>query len=505
MGSSKKTISLRDLQKGRSRPVGGVAKRKMTRTMSFIKRYWKFILLGFVVIFLYTTNLDKNSRFIWDESRALVDMHRIWEQKQITFVGPISENNLEMFPSLSYYMYMPATVLTNFDPLGPSYMAAFYGLIAWLLLTLTIIKSLGVTKKALFLSLLIASLQPVMTASRWAWNPNPVIFWMSLFVFSLSFKNPFLILLGGVSLGASLYHHYLAALGVIPAILLLPLVYKDSKEIIKKIGLTLAGFVFAIIPFALFELKNHYFLNSGAFLSANEKSFVTLSITGFFERFWNAIVVFSTMFVPNNLIIIVLFLVTLIFIYSFYRKDKLIRYSFFSLLISLLLFGFVTITYPHYQFSQVPLATLFLLRFFYLNNNIFGKLLLALLLIISLTSALSLIKSYTWQGDIEAVRNVTKHLLNESNPKANVAALASPDNNLYGQRFRDMALINGKLLYAFDKYPQSEVLYVVSGTDKAEILRKDQAWEIESFKGSTITNTWKVSDYPLYLYRFEKL
>lgn len=463
-----------------------------------------FLLLGLLVVFLYTINLDKNSRFIWDESRALVDMHRIWEQKEITFVGPISEDRLEMFPSLSYYMYMPATVLTNFDPLGPAYMAAFYGVLAWILLTITIIKTFGVSLKSFLLSLFIASLSPVMIASRWAWNPNPVIFWMSLFVFSLSTKNPFLVFLGGVSLGATLYHHYLAALGVVPAILFLPVLFKSSKVMIKRIVIILAGFTFAIIPFVLFELKNHYFFNLNSFLSANEKSFITLSGTGFFERVWNALVVFASMFVPKNIPVMIIFLSILTVIFIFYRKDKIIRYSFISLLTSLLLFGFVTFTYPHYQYSQVPLAILFFLRFFALNKNIYGKLLLAILLVINLYNATNLIKSYTWQGDIAAVRNVTRHLLEEKNPKANVAALASPDPNLYGQRFRDMALINGKTLYAFDKFPQSEVLFVVSSSNDSEVLRNDHAWEIESFKGSTITNTWKVSDYPLYLYRFEK-
>ncbi len=476
----------------------------MNKIISFIKKYWLFFVLGFLVVFLYTYNLEKNSRFIWDESRALVDMHRIWDLKQITFVGPISEDRLEMFPSLSYYMYMPATVLTNFDPLGPAYMAAFYGVLGWLLLTIVIVKTFGKTKKALFLSLLIASLSPVMVASRWAWNPNPIIFWLSVFVFSLSFKNPILVFLGGLSLGAALYHHYLAAIVVLPIIIFLPLLYKGTKGAIKKIFLTLLGFSFAIIPFVLFEMKNHFFFNSTAFLSANEKSFMSLSFAGFFERLWNSLVVFSNYFVPNNLFVTIIFFLIFVGIFLVHRKDKYLSYSFLSLLVSFIFFGFVTVTYPHYQYAQVPLAILFFLRFFSLYKNIYGKIILGILLVISLNSAVNLLKSYTWQGDIEAVRNVTKHIILEQNPKTNVAALASPDSNLYGQRFRDMALINGMTLYPFDKFPQSEVLYVVSATEDPEVLRNDQAWEIESFKGSTITNMWRVSEYPLYLYRFEK-
>lgn len=469
-----------------------------------IKKYWLFILLGVLVVFLYTFNLARNSRFIWDESRALVDMHRIWENKQITFVGPISSDNLEMFPSLSYYMYMPATVLTNFDPLGPAYMAAFYGFLAWLFLTIAFIKKFGVSSKSILLSLFVATISPVMVASRWAWNPNPVLFWMSIFAISLLFDNPFLIFLGGLSFGASLYHHYLAAFGIIPAILLLPIFYKDSKDSVKKIIITIAGFLVAIVPFALFELKNHYFLNSSTFLSANERSFLSLTTVGFFERFWNAVVILSTMFVPNNIVTIISFLVILLLIFFVYKKDKIIRYSFLSLIFSLLLFGFVKITYSHYQYSQVSLVILFIFRFISLNKNHIWKFFLTALLVFSMFSAYRLITSYTWQGDIVGVRNVTSHILKETEPKTNVAALAGKDSNLTGQRFRDMALIGGKTLDAYNLYPESKILFVVSSTKDESVIRNDQAWELESFKGSTITDIWQVSDFPMYLYRFEK-
>jgi len=299
----------------------------MKNIISFLKRYSLFILLGFIVAGFYTINLDKNSRFIWDESRALVDMHRIWEQKLITFVGPISEDRLEMFPSLSYYMYMPATVITNFDPLGPAYMAVFYGLLTWLLLTISIVKMFGSNWKSFLLSLFVATLVPVLTTSRWAWNPNPGILWMSLFVFSLTSKNPLFVFLGGVSLGASLYHHYLALFGVLPIMILFPFLFKGRKDRLKRIILTIAGFVLAIVPFAAFEFKNHYFANSFAFQSANEKSFLSLSFTGFFSRFWDGLVIFASSFVPNNLFAIIALLGIFSLIFLIYFKDQYIKYT----------------------------------------------------------------------------------------------------------------------------------------------------------------------------------
>lgn len=470
----------------------------------FFKKYWTFIILGLLVLFLYTVNLNKNSRFIWDESRAMVDMHRIWEKKLITFVGPISEDNLEMFPSLSYYMYLPATILTRFDPLGPAYMAVLYGLVAWLIVAITLIKKLGNTPKVFLLSLLVAILNPVLVASRWAWNPNLVIFWLTIYFVSLVYQNPLLLFIGGVSLGASLYHHYLAAFGVIPLLLLLPILYQGKKNNLRKVMLTLLGFLSSMVPFVLFELKNHFFINSHSFLSANGKSFLSFSSLSYLENLWHALLIFSNFFVLDNLFISVSFLLSLLIIFVSYHRDKVICYLFLSLFISLLFFGFVKSVYPHYLYAEISIIMFLLLRFFFLNKNTFGKLILVVLLFFSFQKAINLVKNYIWEGDIMAVRNVTEHILTEREPATNVAVLVSQDVNTTGQRFRDMVLINGKTLYPKDAYSTSQVLFVISETQSMSLVMKDPAWEISSFKNSTITNVWQVSDYPMYLYRLEK-
>lgn len=471
---------------------------------SFYKKYWAFICLGIIVSFFYTVNLDKNSRFVWDESRALVDMHRIWEKKEITFVGPISEDNLEMFPSLSYYMYLPGAVLTKFDPLGPVYVAVFLGLLSWLILTVTIIGNLGLGQKSILISLLYGILNPVLVSSRWAWNPNPVIFWMTVFISSLFYENPWILFIGGLSLGASLYHHYLAALGAIPALIFLPIFFDDKKHILRRISLIFVGFIVSVIPFTLFELKNHYYLNSGTFLSGNQKSFISLSFRGFFDRSWNSISTFSTMFVPDNIYIISTFIGVLLVIFISYRNDRIIRYSFSSLLTSIFLFGFVTKTYPHYQYALVSLFILFLFGFLLINKNILSKLLIVILLVFSITKGISTVNSYTWEGDIVAVRNTTHLLLSEKQSGTNIAVLQSNDPNTKGQRYRDMALINGLVLDPYDRYPKSEVLFIISENANQKEVLQDNAWEIQTFKDGTITNVWKVSNYPEYLFRLEK-
>ncbi len=471
----------------------------------FVKKYQFFIAIGIIVFIFYTFNLNRSTRFIWDESRALVDMHRIWEQKLITFVGPISEDNLEMFPSLSYYMYLPGAILTKFDPLGPVYMAVLFGMFAWIIFTIVIVKKIGIGLKSFLFSLFVGILNPVLIASRWAWNPNPVIFWMMLFISSLFFETPIVLFLGGVSLGATLYHHYLAAFGVIPALIFLPVFYKNNKHIFRNIGFTISGFIFSIIPFALFEIKNHYFLNSASFLASNQKSFTTFSIIGYWERLWNSIVIFAAMFFPNNLFFTIFCIAMFTGLFLIFKRDNTIRYAFLSLVFSFLLFGFVRVTYSHYQYIQVGFALLFVFGYLMVTKSMFGKFAISLLLVSALFMGIRQINQFTWQGDIDAVRKISSIISLETESKVNIAAISSADPNTTGQKYRDMLLIGGKTLDAYNKYPEDKVLYVVSNSlDQAEI-RTDPAWEMQPFRGAIITHTWKVSNYPTYLYRFEKI
>ena len=92
-------------------------------SLKIFNRKSVFILALLVVTLLFTRlyNLDKTARFIWDESSDLVNIHEIYVDKNITLIGPISEDGSKVFGSLTYYMLLPFAIAGNFDPVSTAY------------------------------------------------------------------------------------------------------------------------------------------------------------------------------------------------------------------------------------------------------------------------------------------------------------------------------------------------------------------------------------------------
>jgi len=161
------------------------------KTKSFLrKEYWSILLIIAAIAVLCLTRLvflEISARFTRDESSDLVRMHEIFKEKKITLIGPISEDKINVYGSLTYYMLLPFAVVFNFDPIGPVIGAAFYSLVSILILALILQKkfSWNLAGSILFLTFIF----PFLQAGRWAWNPNLVPFWqiLSLFVYFFVF------------------------------------------------------------------------------------------------------------------------------------------------------------------------------------------------------------------------------------------------------------------------------------------------------------------------------
>jgi hypothetical protein len=462
------------------------------------------LIVIFVVALIFRTyGLEKNSRFIWDESRALVDMHRIWENKEITFVGPISENNLEMFPSLTYYLLMPFTVLNDFDPLGPVLGTVIFGLLTWFILTRYLKDNTDNQFKWIVTSFLIAVFYPFVLTSRWAWNPNLILVWSSLALVLLFSKKKNLLtwLFAGLFLWTTIYHHYLSVFVAIPATVFIWILSKRKSSVLSYV----LGSFLGLIPITIFELKNRYFSNWLSFSESGGVRLITLDSLGYGERVADSLTSLSSLFLPIGLFWTVLFYSVVLILILLTLKQKIVQYISLVMISSISLFGLVTTIQPHYLYALVPFILFLFINAFFTIKNKLVYLPILILIISSLLSSTKLIKSYTWEGDIQTVRNVSQIIFTDPTDKRiNVASLLSSDVNTIGQRYRDMVLIKGRTLDRFDKYPESEVLYVVSTSDSEALVREDRAWEMKSFKGVKLTNKEKVSDYPFFLYRFEK-
>ena len=97
-----------------------------------------FVLFVIAVLFTRYYNIEKTTRFTRDESQNLVDIHRIFVDKEITLIGPIDVTKTIIYPSLTFYMLLPFAFLGNFEPASPAYGTAFFGILtAFIILYLT--------------------------------------------------------------------------------------------------------------------------------------------------------------------------------------------------------------------------------------------------------------------------------------------------------------------------------------------------------------------------------
>jgi len=310
-------------------------------------------------------NLDRTARFIWDESSDLVKIHQIFVDKQLTLVGPISEDGTKIFGSLTYYMYLPFTILGEFDPVSTAYGAAFWGVLTGILLLYLTYK---VNKKLLYLVAPIIILwYPLVETGRWAWNPNLIPFWVTLSLIFVLRKDNLSKFLSGLVMGLTIHHHFLA---VFAALGLGLFVFVDSikKKEIKKFLIFSGGLLMAILPFVIFDLKNPpglfltraiYFRNTGVVEQGGSvfTNFVSI-LNGTFQYF--------TQFLALKIALIVM---TIPLIVSDFREKS--RGLWFAGIFLLQVIGLSLITnfYSHYVLAAVPFFIVYLIY----SRKTFGR------------------------------------------------------------------------------------------------------------------------------------
>jgi len=141
------------------------------------RRFSPIIIILFLLLFTRFYNLERTARFIWDESSDLVRMHQIYIDRNLTLIGPISEDGNKVFSSLTYYLLLPFTVMGGFHPVSPVYGTAFWGTFTVILL-LILVRRLTENKIIFYLTaVLLVVWHPLIETSRWAWNPNLIPFW----------------------------------------------------------------------------------------------------------------------------------------------------------------------------------------------------------------------------------------------------------------------------------------------------------------------------------------
>lgn len=445
----------------------------------------KFIFYIFVfllIIFTRFYNIDRTSRFIWDESSDLVSIHKIWVDKDITLIGPISEDGNKVFGSLTYYLLIPFAVINNFSPISTTYGASFWGVITAVVLLLLAYKLNN--KFEVVPILFVVFWTPLLIPSRWAWNPNFMPLWSSLAIIFYISKYKYKYFMSGFLMALTIHHHYLGFYTVLGMGLVI--LYESIKERrflpIISFGI---GALLSISPFIAFDLTH----KPGLFLSR----------IMYFNYFDKSLNVFQKLSGANILFLFNLIIITYLDIKS---RSKSLKYL-FVFLFSTLIMLFTTDFYSHYLLASIPFLFAYLIFKRSGISNFFAKSLVIIITIISIIRFEYITNNITWENDIKTITQISSVIKNAITTKnlenVNLAVLQSPDPNIYGRRYRDLLLIDNIKLQEKELYDLTDNLFVLSYQD-IETIRQDKAYEIKRFNKGKLVQEWSFEDSKWKLY-----
>ena len=484
---------------------------KLIEKIQKIKLRTKILLLLFLVVVLFTRlyNLEGTARFTQDESSDLARMKGYWLTKQITLIGPISNDGSKIFSSLSYYMILPFAAAFDFTPVAPVYGMAFWGIITAALLLLLTYK---INKKfVLSAGILIALWYPLVLTSRWSWNPHFVIFWAVLGVLAYQYRKKLgsiSYLITGFSFAAMFHHHYVAIFTTAPFLLLISIPFLKKKEF-KPVLLLLLGYIVPHLAFILFDLKNPPGLFFGQYLLSGRTPHVETALT--FElvsqHFFRNIQVYLATFVQQS-ILQSLFGFSLLAL--FFLEIKKYTYRTLTWVIpgtAIIIAGLVLTDFEiRYVFSSVLFIFVWLLipKKEKINSFLskFALLLLILGSVFGIKNQLTVTQTPPSMKIIMQASDIIISTIKSKNLKStNIAALASEDSAPLAERYRDYIQTRDVVLQAPSQYDISEHLFVIS-TATDEELRKTPDYAMRAFQDKKLKEVFSIeeSEWKVYWY-----
>jgi hypothetical protein len=438
------------------------------------------ILIVLIAIFLRIFKISTNAHFQADEARDLVNIHQIFVEKKITLVGPISDDGNHLFSSLTYYLILPFAVIFNFNPMGTVSGAVFWGLVTFVCFWLLAIK---VNPKMLILSGILAALWwPLIQISRWPWNPNFVPLWIVLSIYLSLYKGKKFKILSGLSAGLALHHHVLAVISS---------VFVWLK---KRSFLWILGFIFAMLPFVIFDLRHPpgLFFSKMIFYGRDQTLGIKLSeiipkIIGI-VKFTN-----NYLFPGTFLTLIISIIICAIFIWDIKNKSKNVYWG-ISIFLSLGVFLFFT-QQPQYLLGTLPLFWMWLFG----PRKKWGQKMVVILIIIICLSSLIKYKSEIYKDDFKgnirlfsgASKIIKDQINNQQLINANLAVLGSEDEDRFGKTYRGILLTWDMKLKGITEYVTSDNLFIITQKE-VNNLQGDGAAEIDGFRNGPVIGVWPV-------------
>ncbi len=469
-----------------------------------IRKYLPLALFAAFLIFTRFYNLPATSRFTRDESSNLVDMHRIFVDRDITLIGPVDVANTIIYPSLTFYMLLPFAVLGNFTTYSPGYGTAFYSVLAAILLL--IIARKVEFKEMKLVGLLLIVWYPLMESGRWAWNPHlvPFVMALALYFWLVNKRRAFL---SGILFGLVFHLHYFTIFSF-AGFSLMVLISSIKKKQFKELLLMLAGFALMIIPFVIFDLRNPPGLFFGKFLSSNLVSQGAggelISLPASFIGNLGQSLFYLTQNIFLAVLLGVLFL-ALVFLDVYKKRENL-------LFLVPFLFQILAISFlPYFQGRYLLLGIVFLfLWLIQKRDGLSRKLTVCAISLMAIGGVFSMGRvmreSPTPPGAyiVEKASEIISDDIKANDLKSvDLGGLASPDPDPLGVIYRHTLLVKGERILAESQYGITDNLFVVTTSDE-NTVRRDSANIINNFREGKLVSSKIIGNTNWKVYLFNR-
>lgn len=320
----------------------------------------------FISLFLRSFNLSHYISFHEDQVRDLFYVKEHFETKKLILLGPKASVGDFYLPPFWYYLMGIAYIFSK-SPLAPAFLTAIFGSLTSVFVFLFAKKFLN--QKLSFIAGTLYSVSPLaIEYSRFAWNPNPIPFFVILtFFFLYEFlyenkENSFIF--AAISANLAFQLHYQGLVIFIFYFLILLLFKKLNLK--RFITYLLVNFIL-VLPFIIFEMQNNFknFLGIVNFV-LNSQVKTPLKFLGipFFVKFvlndfssFLARVMFFKNLILGYLSLFVLLITLIKFLLKPYKTEKLDKV--FKLISYFLIFSFMMLYF--YKNSLIDFYLLFLI------------------------------------------------------------------------------------------------------------------------------------------------
>jgi len=466
-------------------------------------KYTPFLILVVLTLITRFLFLGKTAPFIWDEARDINYVHHIVNEKPLTLIGAFSERGVEVSGSFYYYLILPLTVLLKYNPLGPVLTMALLGSVNILIFYLIFKKILG-KEGAFGATLSTIGYYPFLVASRWAWNPYPVLFFNSLALFFWLNPTPLSWFAAGVSLAISFNIHFLSIFTSLGLLIVSFILTRIKRLPFRNVLALMAGFLTGSIPLLVFELRHFFFSKMFLFSQTNfnDPTFGPPNLPRLLDVSKYFLLIYSVWLLP-----IVVGRSSKLKIDS--KVNGLATLALLTSVIGLFVLIFLRHTNERYFYFPVPF---FVFGIIGATRNLWRNKRLSLAVgVVLLVSGLLIYLSRltpSWQRSIPQFQKTIPIIEQDlqvfsEDTKFNVAALQGPEQNLTGDRYRFILQLRGNKILDKREYHLTQVLYVISGTGDTEKIYSDQAFEIRSLSPFEITKSWQI-DSSWYVHRVER-